>query len=164
MSRSERIAQGVWVESHPHKKHGTLYRVRVRHPRYRDGRNSYPYKNPDRGLARLWAAEIAGKLTAGAEERTVGDVLREFERVYLPTVKVRTQETWSADIRNHLIRFFGSTPVLLLELTAAFKFGEEMHLGRYGPDQMEGRQYAGWTIRCARWPRAGTRRRTSTRI
>ena len=37
--------------------------------------------------------------------------------------------------------------MLLLELTAAFEFGEEMHLGRYGPDQTDGRQYAGWTIR-----------------
>jgi hypothetical protein len=95
----------------------------------------------------LWATEIARKLTAGAEDQTVGEVLREFERVYLPTVKVRTQETWSADIRNHLIRFFGGTPVHLLDQAGAFRFGEEMHLGSYGPNQNEGRQYAGWTIR-----------------
>ena len=93
---------------------------------------------------------VAGRLgwqATGTECQTVGDVLREFERAYLPTVKVRTQETWSADIHNHLIRFFGSTPLPLLELTAAFRFGEEMHLGSYGPNQREGRRYAGWTIR-----------------
>jgi hypothetical protein len=102
----ERVARGVYVQAL--RDH---WRVRVRHERFDEGRERYPFKSRDHGEALEFARRLAEKLEAAHGERTVGDVLAVFERRYLPTVRRTTEELWRNVIAKHLRPLIGDTPL-----------------------------------------------------
>lgn len=116
----ERIGRGVYVEQL--RDH---WRVRVRHERYDDGRQRYPFKTQDHEEAREFARRLAEKLEADPSERTVGDVLAAFERRYLPTVRKTTEELWRNVIDRHLRPLIGEVPLSGLSRERIFQLGAE---------------------------------------
>ena len=120
MGSSERVAPGIWVENL--KDH---HRVRVKRKDAREGRNHYPFKSPDREKALAFATTLARNLTAGTP-KTVGFILEAFREQHLPTLRIRTQETWEGSLDNHLIPGLGSYAIEELRRDVVFAFGESM--------------------------------------